>query len=197
MTGMIDHGPAAEEVARLAAGVAEADLDAPTPCEQMTVGQLLAHLTDLSLAFRLGAEKADDEVTRSAPAGPVDPPEDWRDRLPRRLDELVAAWREPAAWDGEATVGGATMPAAEIGMVALDELVLHGWDLAVATSQPFACTLADAEAVLAFTSAVAAAGPEAREGLFGPPVKVPDDAPTLDRALGLAGRDPAWTPPRR
>ena len=32
-------------------------------------------------------------------------------------------------------------------------------------------------------------------GLFGPPVPVPDDAPTLHRLLGAAGRDPAWTPP--
>ena len=82
-----------------------------------------------------------------------------------------------------------------MGMVALDELVLHGWDLAKATGQPFRCDPASTAAVLEFTAASArpenAAG---REDLFGPVVPVPVDAPALDRALGFAGRDPAWSP---
>ncbi|HEY3867655.1 MAG TPA: hypothetical protein VGM10_04875 [Actinocrinis sp.] len=29
-------------------------------------------------------------------------------------------------------------------------------------------------------------------GLYAPEIAVPADAPTLDRVLGLTGRDPAW-----
>jgi uncharacterized protein (TIGR03086 family) len=87
------------------------------------------------------------------------------------------------------------MPGEAVGIVALDEVVLHGWDLARATSQPFDAGTRELEALLGFLTHVAEPGMEAgREGLFGPVVPVPADAPLLDRILGLAGRDPAWSP---
>ncbi len=112
--------------------------------------------------------------------------------LPERLGALVGAWRDPAAWEGTAEAGGVTMPAADMGVVALDELVLHGWDLARATGQPFRCDEQSTAAVLAFTTA--SAQPEfagSRDGLFGPVVDVLPDAPAFDRALGLADPRPA------
>ena len=90
--------------------------------------------------------------------------------------------------------GGVTLPGEVAGLVALDEVVLHGWDLARATGQEFRCDPASAEAVLGFTEPSPPDQAAMRTGLFGPVVPSPEDAPLFDRALGFAGRDPAWTP---
>jgi uncharacterized protein (TIGR03086 family) len=192
---MLDLGPATREVSRLLDGVTDDQLAAPTPSAS-SVAALLDHLMGLSLAFTWAARKSPEAEAGGAPSARAEHlAQDWRIVLPRRLDALADAWRDPAAWEGEATAGGITMPAETTGVVALDEVVLHGWDLARATGQPFRCDPVSTEAVLAFTSASAqpenAAG---REGLFGPVVPVPEEAPAFDRALGFAGRDPGWTP---
>ena len=193
---MLDLDPAAREVGRLLDGVPDHGLTGPTPCAGTPVAQLLDHLMGLSLAFTQAARKTPPEGGSKPPtssADHLDP--QWRTALPRRLGELAEAWRDPAAWEGMTEAGGVTMPAEVTGMVALDELVLHGWDLARATGQPFRCDPASTEAVLAFTAE--SAKPEnaaSRQGVFGPVVSVPEDAPPFDRALGFAGRDPGWTP---
>ena len=91
--------------------------------------------------------------------------------------------------------GGMEMPGDVIGVIALDEVVLHGWDLAVATGQPYDVPTDLLEPLVPFLSHVAEPEMEPmRAGLFGPVVAVPDDAPLFDRLLGLAGRDPNWAP---
>jgi uncharacterized protein (TIGR03086 family) len=109
------------------------------------------------------------------------------------LDELAEAWRDPAAWTGETRAGGVTLPGAVAGAVAADELVVHGWDLARATGQEYEPDEVALRAAYGFLVAAAAnSGPG--EGVFGPVVPVPDDAPLLDRVIGLSGRDPGWKP---
>ncbi|HEX2074215.1 MAG TPA: TIGR03086 family metal-binding protein [Geodermatophilus sp.] len=188
---MLDLGPQAAEVKRVVAGVRDDQLAGPTPCEGTSVAALLDHLVGLTLAFRMAAEKTPPPGGPSASADDLAP--DWRTRLPRQLDELVAAWRDPAAWEGFTEAGGVRMPAPAMAVVALDEVLVHGWDLAAATGQEYTADPASVEACLGFV-AQAAAGPP-QPGLFGPPVPVPDDAPAMDRLLGLTGRDPAWRPP--
>jgi uncharacterized protein (TIGR03086 family) len=188
----LDMGAAAERVARVVAGVRDDQLGDPTPCEGTSVAGVLDHLVGLTHAFRDAAQKrpSPDQASPSADALPTD----WRTRLPAQLSALAGAWRAPSAWEGMAVAGGVEMPAPVMAAVALDELVVHGWDLAVATGQPYPVSDADAEACTAFAAAVGES-PDERAGLYGPRVAVADGAQPFHRLLGLTGRDPAWRPP--
>ncbi|GAA0939108.1 MULTISPECIES: TIGR03086 family metal-binding protein [Streptomyces violaceusniger group] len=190
-TTVIDFGPTAQRVTALLSGITDEQLSAPTPCGAYSVADLLDHFMGLALAMRHAAEKTT-EAAGPAPgqgsADRLDP--DWRQELPRRLDALAVAWREPSAWLGTAEAGGVTMPAQMMGIVALDELVIHGWDLARATGQPYDCDPGSVETIIGWLSAVP--DEERPKELFGPMVPVPADAPPLDRAIALSGRDPGW-----
>lgn len=195
----------ARQLRALLTGVRDDQLAAQTPCASYTVGDLLDHLMGLTLEFTRAAAKAPQSAGSDGddPKGPSGPGEasvahlhpEWRHRLPLQLDALVAAWSEPTAWEGTTEAGGVTMPAEVMGTVVMDELVLHGWDLARGTSQVYECELSSAEVVFEFTSIMSLPGEEAgREGLFCPVVEVPAEASLFDRALGFSGRDPSWTP---
>ena len=192
-TTRLDLAPQAAELARVVAGIRDDQLGDPTPCAGTPVAGLLAHVVGLTTAFRMAAEKT--PVAGVPSALPDDLPPDWRTRIPTQLDALVAAWQQPSAWEGTAEAGGVVMPAPVAAVVTLDEVLVHGWDLAVATGQHYTADPASVAACTEFAAQAAAQGPT--PGLFGPPVPVPDDAPPLDRLLGLTGRDPAWGPPER
>ncbi len=196
---MLDLAPAAAEVTRLLDGVPDDALRAPTPCPEYPVGALLDHFMGLTLAFTWAAEKSAAEHGPSAPGSgdtdQLDP--DWRTLLPQRLAGLAQAWSKPEAWTGETQAGGITLPAEQHGAFALDELVMHGWDLARATGQEFRADGASTAAVLALTAESAKPQNAAqREGLFGPVVQIAPGATDLEQALAYAGRNPNWAPPR-
>ncbi|MER5873209.1 TIGR03086 family metal-binding protein [Streptomyces sp. NPDC002044] len=193
-TTTFDLGPQALIVARLAAAVPDDRLADRTPCPAYTVGDLLGHLAGLAVAFRDAARKDLGPTTDTSPGSTVPTlPADWREDLPRVLGELAAAWQDPAAWTGMTRAGGVDLPGDVAGAVATDELLVHGWDLARATGQAYAPDQAALSASYAFLLASAEEGNGGGD-VFGPVVPVPDDAPLLDRAVGLSGRDPGWSP---
>jgi uncharacterized protein (TIGR03086 family) len=150
----------------------------------------------LALGFTAAAKKDAGDATSRAPSGDASRLSgDWRTRIPRELASLAEAWRDPTAWSGTTRAGGIDLPGEVAGLVALDELVIHGWDIARASGQPYDCDPDSLEAVLRFVEPLAAPEHEAqREGLFGPVVEVPADADLVDRVIGLSGRHPDWTP---
>ncbi|MFF8960184.1 TIGR03086 family metal-binding protein [Streptomyces sp. NPDC014894] len=184
--------PAADGVARLLDAVGDERLGDPTPCPDYAVRELLGHLVGLATAFRDAARKDLGPTTGTDPGARLPLlDDDWRSLLPARLDELAAAWERPEAWQGETRAGGVPLPGAVAGQVALNELLLHGWDLARATGQPYA---PDAASLQVSYELLAPADGPARADLFGPPVEVPGSAPLLDRVVGLSGRRPDWRP---
>ncbi|MEU2116024.1 TIGR03086 family metal-binding protein [Streptomyces sp. NPDC016459] len=188
----IDLGAAAERVARLAEGIGDERLGDPTPCPEYAVREVLAHVVGLGVAFRDAARKQFGPTTRTPPGSsrPV-LADDWRTALPKVLDELAAAWREPGAWEGDTQAGGIDLPAAVMGRIALDELLIHGWDLARATGQAYEVS---EEELRVSEALLTPADDSSDEAFFGPVVAVPDDAPLLDRVIGLSGRRPDWRP---
>jgi uncharacterized protein (TIGR03086 family) len=191
MSTQLDLRPAAQRLVRLVEAVPEDALSRPTPCEHYSVGDLLDHVGGLALAFTAAARKTPIDATGSGDASRLGP--GWRERITRDLAAMGDAWADPDAWTGMTAAGGVDLPGDVAGAVALDELVLHGWDLAKAIGQPAGYDGPGLDAVhgmvLQFRGAEV-------EGLFGPEVAIPDQAPLLDRILGLAGRDPAWQPGR-
>ncbi|WP_336116482.1 TIGR03086 family metal-binding protein [Streptomyces sp. PTD9-10] len=189
---ILDLGPQTRILARLAESVTDEQLPGPTPCPDLAVRNLLGHLLGLSAAFRDAARKDLGPHTDTPPNTVVpDIGPGWREELPKVLDELADAWRDPAAWTGMTRAGGVDLPGAVAGAVAADELVIHGWDLARATGSPYAPDPAALTSAHGFLLA-AADDPNRGKGPFGPVVPVRAEAPLLDRAVGLSGRDPGW-----
>ena len=193
----IDLEPAAQRVAEVVAAIPDDALTGPTPCPKYAVADLLEHVGGLAIAFRAAAEK-DDRFGGDAPEGDSSRlPADWRTRIPADLVAMARAWRDPQAWSGMTRAGGVDLPGEVAGLVALDEVAIHGWDLARSTGAAYDLDPSTLEAVHGFVKGFEAPPDADGPPLFGPPVEVPADAPMLDRVIGLTGRNPGWAPPGR
>lgn len=182
---MFDLAPPAQEMKRLLAGVSDDQLTQPTPCTDWTVADLLAHVNQFATVFTLNASKRPVEM-------PHDLPDDWRTALPQRIDELVEAWRDEAAWSGRVSAGGVEMDAEDNAVVAAEELVVHGFDLAKASGQEVAIEDSSLDLIDRFL-VVFAAPIASGQGPYGPAVTAPGDASRVERTIAQTGRDPHWS----
>ena len=131
---MLDLEPVSRTLGDLVAGVGDDQLDGPTPCPGTSVGAMLDHMAGFALAFTAAANhKEPPGGSRPPSASAARLADNWRTLIPARLAELADAWRGEAAWSGMTKAGGQDLPSEIAGVVALDEVVVHGWDLAVAT----------------------------------------------------------------
>ncbi|MGP4050719.1 TIGR03086 family metal-binding protein [Streptomyces sp. 2A115] len=177
----------AAEAARVARGVTAAQLTDPTHCSDWDVRALVNHwvlYTSHGLEHRALRKQLSEELTaRDFTADP-----DWAEAYAAQLDRAVAAWADPAVWEGEVDLGMGKMPAAELAPMIIKEMAVHGWDVAKATGQEFHISDGAAGLVL---DVVEKHGDLYRQyDGFADPVAVPDDAPVFERALASSGRSP-------
>jgi uncharacterized protein (TIGR03086 family) len=188
---------AAELAASAAAAAGPDRWSAPTPCTDYDLRTLLDHLAWAAVLSQNAATRTrlDKDWSRPGPPPFLDglPEDAWTGALQRELRTAADAWAEPSTWDGDTLMGATPMPAAVVGPMMLAEFAVHGWDVARAVSAPYEVPEDLGRVVLTAVEGMAQMGRDG--GWYGPEVAVPAEAPAFDRALGLAGRDPSWTPP--
>lgn len=179
-----DHERACEGFTTIAEQVPAERWGAPTPCTEWDARALVEHV----IGFH--------EFLLLRPMGvhahrPKDgtPAQRWR----ATRDAMFAALHVDGALDHETALpgGGASSPRDMLAALTNDVLV-HTWDLGVATDVPVDL---DPELTAAAFARVDGNDPGRSAGMVGPEVSVAPDAPIEAHLLGCYGRDPRWRPP--
>lgn len=191
MTNLLPQLSAASaEAARITRAVTADRLADRTPDTEWDVRTLTNHLvlwTSYNFELRARGESVpDDWQQRDFTAEPG-----WADAYAAQLDRALAAWSDPAVWEGEVKMGDSAMPAAAVAGMILLEMVLHGWELAVATGQEYRLPEAARNTVGGLVDEYAEM--YRQYGGFAEPLPVPADATPFQRTLALSGRDPHWS----
>src|SRR5262249_21380468 len=183
---MIELEPATSTLAALVTGVRDNQLTVPTPCDGFDMAALLSHIDEMAQTSVYAATKTIPDGNGESSSRVAQLADNWRTRISERLDAVANVWRDESAWTGTTQAGGFTFPGDVAGLVVLSELLLHGWDVARASGQPFTSEPALLEAAYGAMHATVARNPDGIPGVFGAPFGVPDDAALLDRLIGLS-----------
>ena len=161
------------------------DLHRSTPCRDWDVQALADHLIDTIAG--LGAA-ADIQTT-------VPEADSIGQRIQQVTQPTLSGWRRRGL-AGEIVFGGRTLPThLALGILSL-ELLVHGWDFAVALDRPFDVPDVHAAHTLGLAHQTLTAQSRATAG-FDPPVSVLADASALDQLIAFTGRDPLQLERRR
>lgn len=161
----------------------------PTPCADWDVRTLLNHVIG---TLWLAAGLFSDQPPRYPMAPGGLPPTDLAGDDPAVAYAEASAAALAAAGAGDALTRVHSTPLGEMpgpglaGFTTLDILV-HGWDLAVATGQPADLDGRLAAHVLDF-AAQALATPDSRAGRIGPALTVPGGSPVTSQLVAFLGR---------
>jgi len=172
----------ADHFDRAVAAVPADRWDAPSPCDEWTVADVVAHVADTERDFL---------ERQGLPAGEVAPDAEPAARWRVARAAMQAATEDPAivgrSYDG---YFGPTTIGETIDTFYSMDLVVHGWDLARGAGLHEFEDIDDDDIAHA-RGHLAAVGDTVRmAGIFGEEVEVPEDASPKDRFLAWTGRRP-------
>ena len=161
-----------------------------TPDAQWTVANLVGHLVDEHRWAAPLLAGLDMDAARAVVAGLVSAGGDGA-ALVRAWDLAAAtsaeAFRAGAALTGQAAITRGWVPAVEYLEEMVLDLIVHAWDLGVATGYPGPLPAGAVSAIYPLAQAIVDRTPA---GMFDAPVDVSADAPVIDRLVALTGRRP-------
>ena len=181
------HRQALDATGQIVARIGADQWDAPTPCAEWTARQLLNHVVAGNWwAAELARGATIDEVGTRLDGDVLGA--DSTDAYERSAEAAAAAFDAPGALDAPCAVSYGPVPGSVYAAHRFLDVLIHGWDLAVATGQDARLDPVLAEACLIVVE------PQADRlrgsGMFGDHVATDDEADTRTRLLALLGRTP-------
>jgi uncharacterized protein (TIGR03086 family) len=175
-------GQTFDQVQTVVDGVEPAQMEAPTPCKEWDVRDLLNHMTGTVVMFGNALSGGD-----APPEGDLvgdDPAGVFR----RETERTLAAWRQPGAMDQTLNIPVGELPGSIAINVNLMDSYVHGLDLAVATGQEDKIDPAMAEARLTLAKEMGLDNFR-MPGVFGPEAPCDESAAAHRRLLAYLGRE--------
>jgi uncharacterized protein (TIGR03086 family) len=171
----------------LVRGVRTEQLTAPTPCSELDVRALLAHL--VATVDRVAAVGRGVDATTVPWSAPQAPGDDWAGAYAQAIDVMWAVWRDGTdRLDRPVRAPFGEVPARAALMAYTSETLVHGWDLAVATGQDPEADPAVAAPVLALMERFLPAQPRGGRIPFAEPVPPREGAGPTERLANWCGR---------
>ncbi len=175
---------AQEIAAGVLAAITPDQLDAPTPCAQWNVSQLIDHLVGAQYWARAAVEGV-----QAAETGEGSATGDFGAAFASAAESCRAAFDAPGALGRMVDAGMGKMPAGALLGLAVTDTFVHAWDLATATGQDTDLDPALAEQILATSRAHIQPAFRSEDGkIFGPEQQAPHGADTATRLAAFLGR---------
>lgn len=166
-------------------GIHSSQWTLPTPCPEWDVRSLVGHLLATVRRPALVAEGADPEAVPIVVTGVED--RDWAAAFVVAEKETFAAWSDAALLDASVRVPWGVVTGRDALFGYLNEALVHGWDLAVATGQPGEADPSVATLALTGVRSKIPAGRRGGPSPFGAVVEPSADAGPTERLANWSG----------